>query len=201
MFDLRLIVIESIMYTIGLWDTHYDIIRWGKFMMGVMIMDDISFWGWCDAWTYPYKNTDRERKNTNHTYRNCWYFSLIILLFIREEADVEVRRGSSTFKNMPFLGVEDALLHPWKVYSSSLPHKPLIKKELHLLQRISFTYKKKDNYTWLCKYLLSPTEVAYSDYLSITNDKHTAYLSNYRQTLRHRNRKKEPRKEGRQNTT
>lgn len=110
LFDLRLIVIESIMHTIGLWDTHYDIIRWGKFMMGVMIMDEISFWGWCDAWTYPYKNTDRERKNTNHTYRNCWYFSLIILLFIREEADVEVRRGSSTFKNMPFLGVEDALL-------------------------------------------------------------------------------------------
>ena len=117
MFDLRLIVIESIMYTIGLWDTHYDIIRWGKFMMGVMIMDDISFWGWCDAWTYPYKNTDRERKNTNHTYRNCWYFSLIISPFIREEADDEIRRGSSIFKNMPFLGVEDALLEARKASS------------------------------------------------------------------------------------
>ena len=117
LFDLRLIVIESIMHTIGLWDTHYNIIRWRKFMMGVMIMDDISFWGWCDAWTYPYKNTDRERKNTNHTYRNCWYFSLIISPFIREEADVEVRRGSSTFKNMPFLGVEDALLEARKASS------------------------------------------------------------------------------------
>ena len=117
LFDLRLIVIESIMHTIGLWDTHYDIIRWGKFMKGVMIMDEISFWGWCDVWTYPYKNTDRERKNTNHTYRNCWYFSLIILPFIREEADDEVRRGSSTFKNMPFLGVEDALLEARKVSS------------------------------------------------------------------------------------
>jgi len=117
LFDLRLIVIESIMHTIGLWDTHYDIIRWGKFMKGVMIMDEISFWGWCDVWTYPYKNTDRERKNTNHTYRNCWYFSLIILPFIREEADDWARRGSSTFKNMPFLGVEDALLEARKASS------------------------------------------------------------------------------------
>ena len=86
-------------------------------MMGVMIMDDISFWGWCDAWTYPYTNTDRERKNTNHTYRNCWYFSLIISPFIREEADDRARRGSSTFKNMPFLGVEDALLEARKASS------------------------------------------------------------------------------------
>ena len=86
-------------------------------MMGVMIMDDISFGGWCDAWTYPYNNTDRERKNTNHTYRNCWYFSLIILPFIREEADDRARRGSSTFKNMPFLGVEDALLEARKASS------------------------------------------------------------------------------------
>ena len=86
-------------------------------MKSVMIMDEISFEGWCDAWTYPYKNTDRERKNTNHTDRNCWYFSLIISPFIREEADVEVRRGSSTFKNMPFLGVEDALLEARKASS------------------------------------------------------------------------------------
>ena len=120
LFDLRLIVIESIMHTIGLWDTHYDIIRWGKFMKGVMIMDEISFEGWCDAWTYPYKNTDRERKNTNHTYRNCWYFSLIISPFIREEADDRARRGSSIFKNMPFLGVEDALLEARKVSSLML---------------------------------------------------------------------------------
>ena len=86
-------------------------------MKSVMIMDEISLGGWCDAWTYPYKNTDIERKNTNHTYRNCWYFSLIISPFIREEADVEIRRGSSTFKNMPFLGVEDALLGARKAYS------------------------------------------------------------------------------------
>ena len=87
-------------------------------MKGVMIMDEISLGGgWCDAWTYPYKNTDRERKNTNYTDRNCWYFSLIISPFIREEADVEVRRGSSTFKNMPFLGVEDALLEARKASS------------------------------------------------------------------------------------
>ena len=119
LFDLRLIVIESIMYTIGLWDTHYNIIRWGKFMMGVMIMDEISFWGWCDAWTYPYKNTNRERKNTNHTYRNCWYFSLIISPFIREEADDRARRDSSIFKNMPFLGVEDALLEARKASSKT----------------------------------------------------------------------------------
>ena len=117
LFDLRLIVIESIMHTIGFWDTRYNIIRWWKFKMGVMIMDEISFWGWCDVWTYPYKNTDRERKNTNHTYRNCWYFSLIILPFIREEADDRARRGSSTFKNMPFLGVEDALLEARKASS------------------------------------------------------------------------------------
>ena len=117
LFDLRLIVIESIMHTIGFWDTHYNIIRWGKFMMGFMIMDEISLGGWCDAWTYPYKNTDRERKNTNHTDRNCWYFSLIISPFIWEEADVEIRRGSSTFKNMPFLGVEDALLEARKASS------------------------------------------------------------------------------------
>ena len=86
-------------------------------MKGVMIMDEISFGGWCDAWTYPYKNTDRERKNTNHTDRNCWYFSLIISPFIREEADDRARRGSSTFKNMPFLGVEDALLEARKASS------------------------------------------------------------------------------------
>lgn len=86
-------------------------------MKSVMIMDEISLGGWCDAWTYPYKNTDIERKNTNHTDRNCWYFSLIISPFIREEADVEIRRGSSTFKNMPFLGVEYALLEARKVSS------------------------------------------------------------------------------------
>ena len=47
-------------------------------------------------------------------------FSLIILLFIREEADDRARRGSSTFKNMPFLRVEHALLGARRASSSTL---------------------------------------------------------------------------------
>ena len=47
----------------------------------------------------------------------CKVFSLIILFYNREGAEYEVRRGPSTFENMPFLHVEDALLGARKACS------------------------------------------------------------------------------------
>ena len=46
---------------------------------------------------------------------------LISYLYIRERAEDEARRGLSTFENMPFLHIEDALLEARR--ASSTPKK------------------------------------------------------------------------------
>ena len=70
---------------------------------------------------WPYKNTTKERiGNAEHTSKICEDISLITLLSIRKEHSLEVRRGLSTFENMPFLRVEDALLGARKASSSTL---------------------------------------------------------------------------------
>ena len=67
---------------------------------------------------WPYKNTTKERiGNAEHTSKICEDISLITLLSIRKEHSLEVRRGLSTFENMPFLRVEDALLGARKAFS------------------------------------------------------------------------------------
>lgn len=51
------------------------------------------------------------------TNRICEDNSVITLLFIRKELSLDVRRGLSTFENMPFLRGEDALLGARKAFS------------------------------------------------------------------------------------
>jgi len=52
----------------------------------------------------------RESKNSKHPNRNCQNFSVITPFSVRGQAKLDVRRGPSAFKNMPFLRVKDALL-------------------------------------------------------------------------------------------
>ena len=59
---------------------------------------------------YLLKSIDKRSKNTICVSANCKDVSVIVSFFIREKLGEETRRGPSTFKNMPFLRVEDALL-------------------------------------------------------------------------------------------
>ena len=49
-------------------------------------------------------------RNTNHANRKCQDISQAVPLCNREKAELEARRGSLTFKNMPFLVQEGRLL-------------------------------------------------------------------------------------------
>ena len=62
----------------------------------------------------------RERKNTNHVNRKCQDILQIIPFSFREKAEYATRRGSSTFRNMPFLQVKDALLEARRASSLML---------------------------------------------------------------------------------
>ena len=56
------------------------------------------------------KSIDKRSKNTICVSANCKDVSVIVSFFIREKLSEETRRGLSTFKNMPLLCVEHALL-------------------------------------------------------------------------------------------
>jgi hypothetical protein len=51
-----------------------------------------------------------ESGDAKHSNRNCKDISVITPFFVRGQAKLDVRRGPSAFKNMPFLCVKDALL-------------------------------------------------------------------------------------------
>ena len=65
----------------------------------------------------PYNDIDRDQRNAKYAYRNCKNNSLKTYLSIRRKAEEEARRRPSTFKNTPFLHVEDALLEARKAFS------------------------------------------------------------------------------------
>ena len=56
------------------------------------------------------RNVLRERKNTKHVNRKCQDILQTTPFSFREKAEYATSRGSSMFKNMPFLQVKDALL-------------------------------------------------------------------------------------------
>ena len=59
---------------------------------------------------HPYNDIDRDQRNAKYTDRSCKDISSNTCLSIRRKAEKETRRRPSTFKNMPFLHVKDALL-------------------------------------------------------------------------------------------
>jgi hypothetical protein len=59
---------------------------------------------------HPYNDIDRDQRNAKYTDRSCKDISSNTCLSIRRKAEEETRRRLSTFKNMPFLHVEDTLL-------------------------------------------------------------------------------------------
>ena len=59
---------------------------------------------------HPYNDIDRAQRNAKYTDRSCKDISSNTSLSIRRKAEEETRRRLTTFKNMPFLHVEDALL-------------------------------------------------------------------------------------------
>ena len=59
---------------------------------------------------HPYNDIDRAQRKAKYTDRSCKDISSNTCLSIRRKAEKETRRRLSTFKNMPFLHVEDALL-------------------------------------------------------------------------------------------
>ena len=56
------------------------------------------------------KRIDKRSRNTICVSANCKDVSVTVSFFIREKLGEETRRGLFTFKNMPFLRVEHALL-------------------------------------------------------------------------------------------
>ena len=52
----------------------------------------------------------RESENSKHPNRNCQNFSVVTPFSVWGKAKLDMRRGPSAFKNMPFLCVKDALL-------------------------------------------------------------------------------------------
>jgi hypothetical protein len=66
---------------------------------------------------HPYNDIDRDQRNAKYTDRNCKDISSNTYLSIRRKAEEEARRRPSTFKNMPFLHVEDALLEARRAFS------------------------------------------------------------------------------------
>jgi hypothetical protein len=58
----------------------------------------------------PYNDIDRDQRNVKYTDRNCKDISSNTCLSIQRKAEEEARRRPSTFKNMPFLHIKDALL-------------------------------------------------------------------------------------------
>jgi hypothetical protein len=70
---------------------------------------------------HPYNDIDRGQRNAKYANRNCKNNSLKTYLSIRRKAEEEARRRLSTFKNMPFLHVEDALLEARRA-SSLMTH-------------------------------------------------------------------------------
>ena len=59
----------------------------------------------------------RESENSKHPNRNCQNFSVVTPFSVRGKPKLDARRGPSTFKNMPFLRVKDALLDARRVSS------------------------------------------------------------------------------------
>lgn len=57
-----------------------------------------------------FKTINKRSKNTICVSANCKDVSVTVSFFIREKLGEETRRGLFTFKNMPFLRVEHALL-------------------------------------------------------------------------------------------
>jgi len=57
---------------------------------------------------HPYNDIDRDQRNAKYTNSKCKDISSNTCLSIRRKAEEEARRRLSTFKNMPFLHVEDA---------------------------------------------------------------------------------------------
>ena len=57
-----------------------------------------------------FKTINKRSKNTICVSANCKDVSVTVSFFIREKLGEEKRRGLFTFKNMPFLRVEHALL-------------------------------------------------------------------------------------------
>jgi len=70
---------------------------------------------------HPYNDIDRDQRNAKYTDRNCKDISSNTCLSIRRKAEEEARRRLSTFKNMPFLHIEDALLEARRA-SSLMTH-------------------------------------------------------------------------------
>jgi len=64
-----------------------------------------------------YNDIDRDQRNAKYTDRSCKDISSNTCLSIRRKAEEEARRRPSTFKNMPFLHVEDALLKARRAFS------------------------------------------------------------------------------------
>ena len=56
------------------------------------------------------KSIDKRSKNTICVSANCKDVSVIVPFFIRDQLSEDTRRGLFTFKNMPLLCVEHALL-------------------------------------------------------------------------------------------
>ena len=59
-------------------------------------------------------------RNTNHANKKCQDILQTVPFYNREKAEYATRRGSSTFKNMPFLQVKDALLEARRASSLML---------------------------------------------------------------------------------
>lgn len=64
--------------------------------------------------------TDNRRENTQWTDKKCWDISLTTPLFIQKGRRDGTRKGPSSFENMPFLHVEEALLGARRACSSTL---------------------------------------------------------------------------------
>ena len=61
-----------------------------------------------------------EGRTAKYSNRDCQDISLIILFYNREGAELEARRGPSTFENMPLLHIENALLEARRACSQML---------------------------------------------------------------------------------
>jgi hypothetical protein len=66
---------------------------------------------------HPYNDIGRDQRNAKYTDRNCKDISSNTCLSIRRKAEEEARRRPSTFKNMPFLHIKDALLKARRAFS------------------------------------------------------------------------------------